>query len=480
MIPFDEIQPGLTPSSQIETDWTGGLSALPTTTKRTLLVGHKTTSGSATAGVPYQLYSENHAIALFGAGSDIAISAAAFFRQKNAGGCPLFGVAYAEGAGLQAAGTVTLATNASSNGVLTVWLAGRRFQVAISSGDTPTVVGDLLAALINAHPNLCATAANVTGTVTVTHRIKGTHGNTVGLRCEITCTGMTATPSAAFLAGGTVPGDPTSVLAGLQGERFHVVVLNTYDDATTAGKLVTDRELQSSVSVQKWGLGIVGHCGTGADAQTLATAMDSYRAQVVHLEACDQGNVELAAAFAAHRALKPGNQSVNRAELVGISSHDRTAWPTAAEIEADLQGGVTPIRPRENGKTQVVRSVVTRQTLPIPFRDHMPIEISDYADEAVIAKMDTLQGRPLKSGSPPASATTLTPNRVTAALNEVLLDLDNKDWLQGVQDSKDAGHNKAEINGDDPNRVDAAWDFWPVAFMHRFAGRKTYITAAAA
>lgn len=477
-IQFDDIVPQYTPDVQVETDWTGQLSALPTTTKKTLLVGHKTSAGSATAGVVTQIYGVNHAIALFGIGSNLAMMAEAFMR--NAPKAPLYGVAYAEGgAAVAGTGVVTLATNASSSGTLTVWVAGRRFQVGIASGDTPTAVGDLIVAEINAHPNLGVTASNTTGAVTMTSRCKGPQANTFRYRSKITCSGMTSTDTGAAFASGATAGDPTATLAGVQGERYHIIVLDTHDDSTTLGVLSAHCELQSTVAVQKWGIGIVGHTGTAAAAQTLAGTDDSYRSQVVHHQSGDQPCFELAAAFAGVRAKTAANMPIDYAELKGITAqYDETARPTAAEIEADLAGGVTAVTPTKSGGAQVVRSVITRQTTP-SFRDHMVPEISDYTDEFIITTFRSrMMGRPLKSGSPPASSTTVTPKRATALLNECLAKLDGIDFLQGVQSSIDAGNNFAEINATDPNRVDAAFDFWPVAAAHLFAFKKSYRTTA--
>ena len=193
----------------------------------------------------------------------------------------------------------------------------------------------------------------------------------------------------------------------------------------------------------------------------------------------DQPNYWIAAAFAGQRAKAAPNKSLDYVELKGVTAqYTESAWPTAAEIEAALAGGVTPLRPLRNGAVQIVRAVTTRQTAPVAFLDVNVIDISDYVDEYVLSLIRArLLGRPLKSGSPPASPRTVTPGRVTAVVNEALLTLDTKlDYLQGVQQSIDAGHNFAEINATDAYRVDCAFDFWPVAHLHFFAGKKSYIT----
>lgn len=477
---FDEILPQFTPDVQVETDLTGQLSGIPIDRKKVLLVGHATTAGSATANQVYQLYGVNHAIELFGIGSDVAVMAEQFLR--NSPRSPLFGVSYAEGgAAVAGSGTVTLATSATGAGTLKVWICGKLFQVGIANADTPTDVGDLIAAAINAASNFPVTAANATGVVTLTHRTKGPHGNSVKYRSEITSgIGMTATDAGSAFTAGATEGDPTTALANAEGDRYHLVVLNTYDDDVTLGVLQDDREQQSGVAVQKWGLGIAGHNGTATEAQTLATSIDSYRIQIFHLAGADQPSYWLAAAFAGLRAKKAANLPLDYQVVKGITApYDEASWPTAAETEACLEGGVTEAKPLRSGDVQVVRSVICRQTAPIAFRDHQVAEISDYTDESIINTFRLrLLGKPLKEGSPPGTPTTVTPDRATRVLNQVLKTLDKMDYLQGVELSIAAGHNFAEVNAQDPNRIDTAFDYWPVASAHFFACKKSYITSA--
>lgn len=478
-IDFQEITDQLTPTTQIETDWTGGLSALPSTQKSCLMIGHKTSAGSATANQIYRVYSELDAIAKFGAGSDLAVMVKIFFSIVQ--NSPLYCACFAEdGSAVAASGTVTLASNATSAGVLKVWIAGKLFQVGIANSDTPTTVGDLIEAKINAETNFPVTASNSTGTVTLTHSTKGEHGNGVCFHSEITCSGMTATDSGASLASGATPGDPTTVFTNALSARYHIIALN-YNDATTAALLTAHCEAQSGVAPQKWCFGICGHTGTASAAQTLAAGagFDSYRSQIFWNPSCDQPIYMLAAEFAAWRAKTVDKYSLNDIELKNITpQYARTDWPLESEIEACLEGGVTPVRVTES-QVKIVRSVTTRQTVPISFRDHMVAGISDYADEYVIGQFrDKMQGKPLKSGSPPASARTVTPNRALALLNRCLLKLDREDWLQGVQASVDAGHNQCEINASNAYRIDCAYDYWPVAWAHMIAMKKTFITEA--
>jgi phage tail sheath gpL-like len=276
-IDFSTILPQYTPDAQIETDWTSQKSALPTGTKKTLLLGHKTSAGSeaaSSASIAKPIYSVNDAIAKWGKGSDIAVMAEAFISANNK--TPLYGIAYAEaGGGVTASGTITIASSsgtATGNGTVEVWIAGGYFSVPISSGvSTPTTVAAAMVAKINAHSNLPVTAANTAGVITVTHRTKGTHGNTVTMRTKYTSgVDITSTCGAAALASGATDGDASDALSAVEADRYHIIVFNLNNESTASAEVVTHQETQSGVAVQKWGGVIMANVGTLSNATTLA------------------------------------------------------------------------------------------------------------------------------------------------------------------------------------------------------------------
>jgi len=392
---------------------------------------------------------------------------------------PIYAMAYTESAGVQASATVTLANNATGPGTLSVWIAGRLFRVGIETGDTPTEIGDALEAAVNAHPNLPATASNSTGTVTITARNKGLGGNTIRLRSEITDgIGTTSTDSAAVLGTGTLEGDPTTALAGIEGQRYHVMGFNSSDD-TAVGALETHVEKVSSAIEQQWCFGVCATTEASSGATTLAAALDSYRMQVVWQESGDQPEFELAAAYAALRAkVVNRNQTLDHEALPGITAqYDETKWPTRADEQAALEGGVIPIRPLRNGDVAVVRNVHTRVTTPA-FRDAEPMEISDYIDEDLItnAKLK-FKGQALKVSSPAGTPNVLTPARFLTFLHERMRIWDTVlDSAQGAEADIEAKRTVAEQNAQDTSRLDVGYPFRPVFGAHVIAIRKDFTT----
>ncbi|MCA9667377.1 MAG: hypothetical protein KC503_17375 [Myxococcales bacterium] len=485
-IKFTEIGQTLVPTVAVETNLNAARISLPSLAKRLLLIGYATTAGTGTVGTVYRITSLDQAVTLFGKGSQLAVMVEAAMRVSTQ--MELYAIEYAESSGGSAAAaaqTVTIATTATGPGVVTVWVAGRRFDVGIESGDTATVIGDAIETKVNAHPNLPVTASNSSGTVTFTCRQIGTEGNSIGIRSEITAgIATTSTDGGATLASGvdgSSGGDPTSVLASIAGMRFHIMCLGTSDD-TRAGVLQTHVDTYSTALEQKWARGYVGTCeAVGSGASTLAGALDSYRMTVAWQEAGEVGEAELAAAFAARRAAQFNrNENLDDAVLPGIpAQYSKSVWPLRSELQAALEAGLSPVAPHENGTAFIVREIVSRTTDPA-YLDPEECEISDYVDEDLITNAKRLfRGQALKSLSPAGTSGVLTPSRFLAFLRGRMLVWDEElDYTEGARADFESDSYKpvAQINAADPkSRMDAGYMFRPVGQAHVIAIRKDYL-----
>jgi phage tail sheath gpL-like len=390
-------------------------------------------------------------------------------------------MAYDEGgAGVAANQTITLVGNATGAGTLTAVIGGRTFRAGVANADTITEMGDALVAKINAAANAPFTAANAAGTVTVTARTKGTHGNSIAIRCSIT-SGITTTATAggATFASGATNGDPTTQLANIESQRFHHIAFHQ-SDSTNAALVKTHIDAVSTALNQKWGTMVVGFTGTNANAQTLAAALDSYRCQVAWHQTSDQSEFELAACLAALRAKTVDRKSpLNLQELKGITAqNDETKWPTESDESSAIQNGVTPIRALRNGKAYVVRSVHARTTTP-RFLDTAVVEISDYIDEDFIEQARARYGNAaLKRISEATTPNVVTKERIQQLLEERMLMWDKDlDYIDGAQTDIDNGDVVAELNATDTNRIDVGYPFRAVQNAVVIAVMKTYTTS---
>lgn len=246
----------------------------------TLLIGQKLAAGTATADVPILITSVDQAKNLFGVGSMLARMVEMY--KLNDDFTELWCLPLADnGAGVAATGTLTLTGPATANGTLNIYIAGQRVQVAVTSGDSATVIGDAIDTAVAALTSLPVTSANVTGVVTFTAKHKGEAGNDIDIRVnylgelggETTPAGVT-TAVVAMASGATNPVLTTGI-ANMGDQEFDAIVL-PYTDTTSldaikvemddiTGRWAWDRQVFGHV----WGAkrGTVGALGTFGNAR---------------------------------------------------------------------------------------------------------------------------------------------------------------------------------------------------------------------
>lgn len=177
------------------------------------------------------------------------------------------------GAGVAAEGVVTFATDATAAGTITVYvdsLINGKYDVPVAVGDTPTVIGAALVALIGANLDSPVTASNATGTVTLTAVNKGTEGNTIGLEYSIKTVTGTTVALTAFASGATNP-VLTTLFDAITDKRYTSIV---YPESWGVTTLTNETESRFNVDNRVLdGMGIVCKLDTYAN---LDVAGDSY------------------------------------------------------------------------------------------------------------------------------------------------------------------------------------------------------------
>lgn len=301
------------PGTHVEINFAQGESSGASGTYGILLIGNKTSAGSATSATLYgpdtstQLTSQAECNALFGERSNIA----RMFRRAISvnQSTPIYAISAAESAGGNAAGSVAISNTATAAGTLRYWLADEFVDVAYASGDTPTVIGDALVVAINAKTHWPATASNSSGTVTVTHVTKGPQGNWVRHQAAILTTGtaVTVTPTAAtYFTSGSTAESWTSVLAAIVARRFYYIVSHDNNSGSSTN-LTTLMTQVSSQALPITGIRQRVFAATPdslANAITLATGQNNARFELIHLPESDVPPCELAAFAAAVYALE--------------------------------------------------------------------------------------------------------------------------------------------------------------------------------
>ena len=195
--------------------------------------------------VPSALFAANQ----FGAGSQLAIMAAAYYQGDPAGA--LYALPLADAvSSAAAAGSFAIAGSATANGTLFLMIAGREVQVGVTSGQSASAIATAIAAAIGAYLDingmaLPVTAAASTGTVTITARNKGAVGNSIYLGLnffgsagnEATPAGITVTVTA-MTSGATDP-DLAAVPAALGVVNYDFIAIAGYTESTQLNEMQT-------------------------------------------------------------------------------------------------------------------------------------------------------------------------------------------------------------------------------------------------
>ena len=219
-----------------------GLRGMP---RRLLLIGHKLTAGTATAGQIYTVSTEADAIERFGEGSLLVLMWRA--AKANADlGLPIDCIAIAQGGGAVSATTTVALTNSAGAGAgllepgeVMLYIGGVRVSVGVSTTDTQATVATKLIAAINAKISLPVTAATTANTneVALTCRWGGPTGNDIDVRAayypdDRLPKGLTVTTPA--MSTGAVSPDVSAVITAMAtGYRATEIVCPFTDSTTT-------------------------------------------------------------------------------------------------------------------------------------------------------------------------------------------------------------------------------------------------------
>lgn len=362
-----------------------------------------------------------------------------------------------------AAGSASTCTFTFADGAATdtttlyVEWAGETIGVTIASGDTAITQAAAFAAAVNAasggewmftasvggggseHIVTCTTASILTGPRSsyVLTRLRATYAKSV----TTTCTKSAVT-------AGTTEDDGTTAFATAAKSNYYYWVLPWH---ATSAPTTTDNQIGEAIqnvitqnlpSNGKEQMVCVGLVGTQAQATTVATASacNSTRAAFFHAENSDW----LPSMLAAHCAAVKRSQEIAHpsANLAGYGPTDNTIFqvpapyvigdrPTATEIKADLNNGVSPIAFTPRGSPYIVRQITSRSLNAQGSNDyraregHIPSAI-DFAWQTFKQRYANTK-QPFAANDPAEgkvpTARTTTPSAIKALMRSVIDDL---------------------------------------------------------
>ena len=235
-----------------------------------LIIGQSNDADVTTGALVTEIGSDEAVIkAKFGAKEHITQAILAFREMNKTSRVDAIALNDA-GGGVVATGTLTLTgTAATENGTLYVSVGSEnahRLEIAVTSGDTPTVIGETIDTAVLADDTIPVTSNNVTGVVTFTAVNKGTEGNNIGIKVEGSVAGIT-TAIVAMASGATDP-TLTTLYDVIEDTRYNTIIVPSYASAVTITEL--DNRFNPSNQVID-GIGIYCEQKSYAD---IGTALD--------------------------------------------------------------------------------------------------------------------------------------------------------------------------------------------------------------
>lgn len=493
---FDATNP--TPGTYAEVRFAQGETGGDLSTKRVLILAPKTSSGSITVDTTVkQIQDEADAITYAGVGSPAHRMARAFFAANKSTEVWLLCPTAATGSA--AVDKIIVATTATANGVLEIVTCGETLNVAITTGDTATVIGAAIEAAINNKTHLPFTASNSSGTVTVTGKVDGVILNSVRIRCRIIGTGVgttvNMTADTAFGASGESGAaigvgviSMTSALATMLPRKFDVILCGEQSGAAIDA-IMDQVMVQAEPSTGFRQKVYAGSALSPSSAATLAsgTSLNRARVDLINAEECPVEHYVLCAIVAGryltHNASDPsynfdgyGTRSGQSLPGLGRPFND-TALPTTAEIKSMLNQGVTPISYTDGGAPFVVRAVTSQcksgSNFDYRVRDAHIVTVADRFTADLVARVNaapwTKITRDPTGNRPEPGAEFCTPRRMKALVEQLLSDYASAGWIDPASlDKAIAG----TVCGPDPlvpTRMNTSIPLYSAILLHQHA-----------
>lgn len=335
---------------------------------RGLLIGQKTSAGTAAANSIVRCTNKNDAKTLCGRGSMLARMAEAWFTENQYTELWL-GVLADNGSGVAATGTHTVTGPATAAGTIPLYIAGVFVPVAVANGDTQNTIASAIAAAVTANPDLPVSAAASTNVVTYTAKNAGTNGNYIDIRLAYqvgdALPAGVSIASVAMASGATDP-SMTSLIAAMGDTWYHTGAHPFANSATALTAIETELARRFGPMVMKDGVFFGCATGTSSTLETLGQTRNSKHSVILSEPGKNPVThpAEFAAAVAGvaafYAAIDPGRtlQTLPITSAVPPADVDKF---TFTERDLMLHDGIATTRVGPGGVVQIERLVTTYQ-----------------------------------------------------------------------------------------------------------------------
>ncbi|HHG9944593.1 TPA: phage tail sheath subtilisin-like domain-containing protein [Yersinia enterocolitica] len=471
-IPFTNIPSNLrTPLFFAEFDNSQANTA--TTTQRTLIIGQMLATGSLPADIPVLVSSAATVAGQCGAGSMLHGQMTAYLANDTAGEIYILPLSDAE-AMVAAVGNINVTTQASATGVISLYIAGIRVQVAVVATDEVATIATALTAAINAETSLPVIATVADAVITLTAKNKGAHGNTIDLRLNyLGSAGGETTPDSLVLtftpmAGGAGAPELDDALANLQDRTFDFII-NPYTDTASLNKIkefLSDSTGRWSYAEQLYGHSFAAQSGTYGQLTAAGELRNDQHASLLGVNGSPTPSYIWSAAYvgAIAQSLRndPG-RPLQTLAISGVLAPPLASRFTLTERNNLLHSGISTVTVTDDGTVQVENIITTYQKNKYGAEDdsYLQIEtlfllmfVTRFLRTQVTSKFARMKLAANGTRFAPGSAI-ITPNVIRA---ELIAQYQTLEFNGYVQDAK--GFAKGlivEKSASNPNRVDVLW-----------------------
>ena len=372
-IPIDIRVPG----QYIEFDNSRAVAGLPVQKHKILVLGQKLSSGTVAANTPKLVTSAELAKGYFGIGSMLANM---FERLKAANNyTETWAIALDDNtSGVAAIKTITVSGNATEARTLNIYIAGRRVQASVVSGDNPTAVAGKIVTAINANSNLPVTAVNSAGIAAMRAKHKGEAGNDIDVRLnyhgEQTPAGLSF--AIADHTDGSGNPDISTAIAAMAGEWYNTVIM-PYTDTANWNALDAEMETRWGPLTQQEGQVFAAKTGTHAQIATFGNGKNSLHYTVMGAQDSPTPPCEIAAIVGAVDAFETDPARPRQTlPLTGVMAPSSEDLYIQSERDLHLHDGISTFIVDQGGNVIIERLITTYQTNSFGLPDVSYLDIT--------------------------------------------------------------------------------------------------------
>jgi phage tail sheath gpL-like len=340
--------------------------------QRVLLVGQMLSTGSATAGVPFLAASAAQVATAVGIGS------VAYAKYINSQKVNLFNETWVlpvadASASTAAYRALSLSGTAVSAGAYPLMVNGRSIPVAVSGGDTASVLATAVGVAVNAVPDLTVTASVSGSVVTFTANNNGVLAGQVNINVawfgaangEFVPAGITYSIGA--LTPGVTDPDLTSALAALGQEPYDYIDVGytTTTPLASIKSLLNDQTGRWSWLQKVYGTAYNAIAGTYGSTVTFGLTQNDHHINTLGVLNSPSPTWEWSAQYTglvANRASSNAALPLHDLVFVDLIPPTRDQRLTNSEANGFLYAGISTILVGNDGTVTLNRSVTNYQT----------------------------------------------------------------------------------------------------------------------